>query len=460
MTPFHPDLENDAGHTIDQDDLIAFHLHELSPPQERALRRVLHTHSGLRSESLAIASTLRAFPKLEPSLPLDSAALDRHWNTLRDSLPIHVPPATASRNPFARTLFTRWAFPTLAASALAATALFLSLHHNSHPAPSTLAIATPPPLAAIPANAVPSSSPVPTFDSVPTDSSVSTISISRTPFLNNSTPQAAITIPSSPFQAQPTPNPPITQPIPASPSAEASPANTRIATNQQSTSLTPTPPPPVGPGQPRPASRIHHSHITDVTFAAFANLTPTRSFTSTTGTGASAVSIPYSQAASPSFGVLASFHQQFRPWLGYRITATHSAPSFEYTYSPTASGAAGIVVPENVFELSATYVVQGPHHRRLSTSAEAGAGVLDFHPTNPNVILGVSNSLRSTAVLGISAELALTKHLSLHAGYRALLYKSPPAYLTYDVNIPTPGNLTLSNEPVLGVTYRFHTSSE
>ena len=62
MTPFDINPDNDAGHAIDQDDLIAFHLHELSPQQERALHRVLRTNPALQAESVAIAATLQRFP--------------------------------------------------------------------------------------------------------------------------------------------------------------------------------------------------------------------------------------------------------------------------------------------------------------------------------------------------------------------------------------------------------------
>ena len=55
---------------------------------------------------------------------------------------------------------------------------------------------------------------------------------------------------------------------------------------------------------------------------------------------------------------------------------------------------------------------------------------------------------------------ALTRHWAIHAGYRALLYKSPPAYVATGFDIPTAGNLTFSNEPVLGLTYRFHPTRE
>jgi hypothetical protein len=449
MTPFDLNPENDAGHTLDQDDLIAFHLHELSSPQERALRRVLRTRPDLQAESIAIASTLRAFPKHEPALPLDAAALERHWQSLRQSLPLHVPPTPAPR-----TFFSRWALPALATSTLATAAILLSLHHLA-PTPPSIVANNHPPTYALPPASNPSFDGAATLPSSPYTPihALPSASTHHTTFLNLSQQQPRSAFPSLSSIAPSTPS----TARPSSPS-EATPANTPLAsTDHPATTRYPKA---SASGliaccssgiQPQGhASHPHHDHTTDATFATFADLTSARSFTST------AVTTPYTQSANPSVGVLASFHQQFRPWLGYRITGTHSAPSFQYAYTPTGSnGTAQTVVPENVYEISATYVVQGPHRRRLSTSAEAGAGVLDFHPTNPNAALGVSNSIRSTAVLGISAELALTKQLFVHAGYRALLYKTPTAYLTSGLNIPLSGNLTFSSEPVVGLTYRF-----
>jgi hypothetical protein len=456
MTPFDINPDNDAGHTIDQNDLIAFHLHELSTPQERAVHRVLHTNPALQSESLAIASTLRAFPKHEAPLPLDAAALDRHWLALLPSLPLHVPPAITPRGPFFRNPFFRWTIPALAVSALAAAAIILSLHHNPHTAPPTLATTIPPPMAATASNSVPPftsvhpSSPVLTYTSVPPASST------HAPFLNNPTLQAATSIPSSPPLAQPTPNQPITAP----PSAEASPANTRIATTQPP-ALVPPPTPPTALTSTRPSPRIHHDHLTEVTIAAFGNLTAGRSFTSSAGTGTSAGTARFGQSTNPAIGVLASFHQQLRPWLGYRVTADYSEPSFQYSYSTPGSSTSINAVNQHAYEVSGSYVVQSPRRHHVSVSTEAGAGLLALIRSNPGLSsAAVASAYRPAAVVGASVDFALSKHWAFHTGYRALLYRAPAAYSTYGSIIPTtPGNLTLSNEPVIGLTYRFHPTS-
>jgi hypothetical protein len=453
MTPFDINPEHDAGHSIDQDDLIAFHLHELSSPQERAVHRVLHTNPSLQAESFAIASTLRAFPKHEPALPLDAAALDRNWQTLRNSLPVHVPAAVAPRS-----LFARWAIPTFAGSALIAIAILFALHPNPRTNPPKIAGTTTPPALPNLSNTVPSVSNVPSILSVPSKTSVQPAANQVASFPTQSAPQSYAAVQANPFPTQLNSPQPVIAPSPAA----VSPATTSIATSQQPTTI---PPAPMVLNRTHPAYHPHYDRTTDITLAAFGNFTPGRSFTSTTGTGDSTVTASYLQSTTPAVGALASFHQQFRPWLGYRITAAHSEPTFEYTYQAPYDGqpaSLGNVVYEHVYEFSGTYVAQGPHRRRISTSAEAGAGILAFRPPSSNLASPlVSNAVRPAGVLGIAAEYALTKHLALTAAYRLLLYKAPSAYSTFGSIVPpAPNNLTLSNEPVLGLTYRFHPTRE
>ncbi len=105
-----------------------------------------------------------------------------------------------------------------------------------------------------------------------------------------------------------------------------------------------------------------------------------------------------------------------------------------------------------IYDLAATYVVQGPHLERLSTSVEAGAGIM-FVPTLPTA--NASHNLRSAAIVGVAAEYELTKRLGLHLGYRAQAFKTPDFnYSGNDKHIVT--TTLISNEPTEGITYRFH----
>ncbi len=128
--------------------------------------------------------------------------------------------------------------------------------------------------------------------------------------------------------------------------------------------------------------------------------------------------------------------------------------------SPDTSSA-GNIIHQHAYELSGTYVVDGPRHRRISTSAEAGAGDACLAPGRLRSIHHpINNAYRPAGVFGVSAEYALSKHLAIHAAYRALLYKAPQAYPTYGAVVPpAPSNLTLSSEPVIGLTYRFRSTN-
>jgi hypothetical protein len=460
MSPFDQNIDYDAGHTIDpsidQDDLIAFHLHELSPSQERALHRVLRTNPTLQSESVAIATTLRAFPKQEAALPLDAAAHERRWLALRPSLPIHVPPTTAPRSLFPRSLLSHWALPAFVGSALVATALLISLHHNPHTTPTTIAT-TQSPTSTVPSNAAPISiapSTGPTLTAFTQHHWNSNQTNNPSSFPSAAPTQTALAnLSTNLFPTEPHSPIPQTQVSPAT-TTNPTTATTESPASQSTSPISAISTSPTQLSKVRPPT-IHHPHTTDVTLAAFADLTATDSTSSTSGTGTSLITNSRSQTASPAVGALASFHQQFRPWLGYRVTATYSHPTFEYTNitstsSNTSSSGPGLVNTQ-VYELSGTYVAQGPHRRRLTTSVEAGASVLDFHP-NPNQ--SQTTSIRAAAVVGVGAEYALTRRFSLHAGYRALIYKAPAFSDTDVIGTFASTNTVFSSNPILGITYR------
>ena len=200
---------------------------------------------------------------------------------------------------------------------------------------------------------------------------------------------------------------------------------------------------------------VYHPHITDVSLAIFANLTATDASTTTSGSGASLITQTISQTASPAVGALASFHQQLRPWLGYRVTATYFHPSFEYNNTLGITGYASAFAPNlvntQVYEVGATYVVQGPHRHRLTTTVEAGASMLDFAP---NANQSQTTSIRPAAIVGVGAEYALTKRLSLRAGYRAQIYKGPAFSAPYTGSTFATTNTVFSSNPILGFTYR------
>jgi len=77
---------------IDEAELIAYHLRELSPLRQRAVRRALESDAALAAESEAIAETLRAFGS-GPLPVVDEAVLERSWQRVRPSLAVLAPQA-------------------------------------------------------------------------------------------------------------------------------------------------------------------------------------------------------------------------------------------------------------------------------------------------------------------------------------------------------------------------------
>jgi len=76
--------------TIDESELIAYHLRELSPLRMRAVRAALESDEALAAESEEIAETLRAFSGEAPPV-VDAALLERSWQSVRPSLAVLTP---------------------------------------------------------------------------------------------------------------------------------------------------------------------------------------------------------------------------------------------------------------------------------------------------------------------------------------------------------------------------------
>lgn len=128
MMPFNPE------HNEEQ--LIAYHLQELSPLRARAVRRALESDPELAAESEAIAETLRAFSSHEPVPQIDEAMLERSWQSIRPSL--------AVLSPARRSYSWRWAFAAGAGfAAIVAIVMVLSLSHYAVSPVSTAGVHVP-----------------------------------------------------------------------------------------------------------------------------------------------------------------------------------------------------------------------------------------------------------------------------------------------------------------------------
>ncbi|QMV18749.1 hypothetical protein GOB94_08680 [Granulicella sp. 5B5] len=424
-----------------QDDLIAYHLHDLSPRRARRLRRALASNTALAAESAAILATLEAFPRDEPTPALDTAGLDRYWAALRPHLAVQVaPPATTLPQ-----LHAGWIRPLLLATGVTAftsVGIVLASLHWKHQQQDTMAEAPPRPALIIAPRTRPA------FP----DSGHTVAHI--LPSLTNERPTAPLPVlhaqlepllggswigPQSPMTAASLP-PAESLPIAVSPPVPSSTtSNTFPVSPAASTTLS-------------TAQNVkHHNHREDLTLGIFGNLIAGRSWNtaSTVTTGNDF----HAQGATPAVGALASFHQQFSPLFGYRITGAYSRPTLSYSYQAAASTAAqpgSSTITTQILEFSGTYTVLGPHTHRLHTSAEAGGGLLIFHPAEPGT--SINSVARPVAIAGVGAELAITQHLGLRAQYRALVFETPDFH---DPSFPVPitTSVVLSSQPSIGITY-------
>ncbi len=171
------------------------------------------------------------------------------------------------------------------------------------------------------------------------------------------------------------------------------------------------------------------------------------------------------QGASSSAGVLATFHQSFRPWLGYNVNFGYSRFSEQYSQgmyfpnpsqptNPISSFAYGSI-GEDMYELTGASVVQGPRTKRVETFFQLGGGALSFLPTqNPSPYWV---EFRPVMVFGTGINYRVSKHWGLRAEYRGLFYKTPSfdGIRGADTDVPTVKLYTITNEPTISLVYRF-----
>ena len=201
----------------------------------------------------------------------------------------------------------------------------------------------------------------------------------------------------------------------------------------------------------------------DLSAGIFGQLTEARTPTTTsTQLGNSFVFVKQqTQTYSPSAGVLGTFHQSFKPWLGYNVNVGYTRFSDNY------SSAAGAVskgpyddnvaysqgsTGTNMYELTIGYVVEGPRNRRFRTFGQLGGGGLFFVPTGKTP---ANQQTRPAALFGVGMEYKVTPHLAIRAEYRGLFYKGPDFAYNPSPIFPIPKLFTVTNEPTVSVVYRF-----
>ena len=213
---------------------------------------------------------------------------------------------------------------------------------------------------------------------------------------------------------------------------------------------------------------------TDLSVGAYGQLTETRMPTTTYVEPDGVLTTQFSQSSSPSPGVFGTFHQSFKPWLGYNVNFGYTRFSENYSYGETfvstvtppvssLSSFAQGSLRTNMYDLTIAYVFEGPRNKRFSTFGQFGGGGLFFLPpanavSSPYNSLPAKDQTRLAMVFGVGMNYKLTNHLALRAEYRGLFYKSP------DFNLPPYGGgqslpmtrlFTVTSEPAVSLVYRF-----
>jgi opacity protein-like surface antigen len=205
---------------------------------------------------------------------------------------------------------------------------------------------------------------------------------------------------------------------------------------------------------------------TDISVGTYGQLTFTRTPTTSQVYANGTSTTQQTQGTSDSEGVFGTFHQQFKPLLGYNVNFGYTRFSEDYSHGQQFVPTANATVPAsssftqgsirtNMYDLTIAYVVEGPRTRRVTTFGQFGGGGLFFVPTKNT--LSAKDQTRPAMLFGVGMNCKLTNHLDFRAEYRGLFYKSPDFTLPpYNgSNFPMARLFTVSNTPAVSLVYRF-----
>ncbi len=152
-----------------------------------------------------------------------------------------------------------------------------------------------------------------------------------------------------------------------------------------------------------------------------------------------------------SGGVLVSFRQPWRPWLGYEA-------DLSYTKFYEAYNKGVVKVESNVTDFSFSYLLQSPVIYGVQPYLTVGGGIIVFSPisgTLTNLNQTVPNSLPSQLLpeftYSFGLKMPLFSRFGVNGGLRGLKYKTPDFH---QVSIDT-HTLRTTLQPNIGVYYRF-----
>jgi len=151
--------------------------------------------------------------------------------------------------------------------------------------------------------------------------------------------------------------------------------------------------------------------------------------------------------ATNTGGFLVGYRYNINPWL---------AAEANYGYARNTQNFFGIVpasVQANVHEITGSAVVNLHHIFRLYPYVLGGGGALVFDPASNagGTFAGATQETRGTFLYGAGADYPFTRHLSLRAEYRGLVYKAP----SFNLTSLDSDNWTHVAQPSVGFAFRF-----
>jgi opacity protein-like surface antigen len=156
-----------------------------------------------------------------------------------------------------------------------------------------------------------------------------------------------------------------------------------------------------------------------------------------------------SQHSTDTGGFLVGYRYHFNAWLAAEANYGYARNT---QFNLTSSGTFNI--QSNVHEATASLVVTPPVRiARLRPYLLSGSGALVFDPTgNPGgLVAGARRQAKAAFVYGGGADYDVTRHLSLRAEYRGLVYKRPDFELS-NLNSNVTGHTA---QPSAGIVIRF-----
>lgn len=196
---------------------------------------------------------------------------------------------------------------------------------------------------------------------------------------------------------------------------------------------------------------------TSISLGGFGQFTKSLIYSSSSSTGVENI--------TSSAGVLGTFRQSFRPWLGYSVNMGYTrvdAQAFSTSYFAYPGGAipssSHFHIPAHSYELSLSHIAQAHLGPKLTGFTEIGAGMLAFLPVHRGAnALSYQDApffpppvtFRPLGIFSAGVEYHFNPQWGLRGQFRGQMYKHP------DFGGLQAKDLIFTAQPTVSLTYTF-----